>query len=177
MKISVCIFKRKKYINPQEFGGESVFCEKTNNEAGFSLVEVICALVILLIALLGVFVTFTYSINYNAGNSSRSQALALLQQEVEQMRSRKFTSAPGSTDLALYGGVKPDQHVTALNGNKFKVSVSIDNDPSTPDVIDSSDELNTTIKQISITVTLDSPTPGWQTSVPAKVILQRVRGN
>ena len=175
MKISVCIFKRKKYINPKEFGGESVFCEKTNNEAGFSLVEVIFALVVLLIALLGVFVTFTYSINYNAGNSSRSQALALLQQEVEQMRSRKFT--PDYTDPVLYGGVKADQYITALNGNKFKVSVSIDNDPSTPDVIDSNETLKPTIKQISITVTLDSPTPGWQTSVPAKVILQRVRGN
>ena len=76
--------------------------KKTNNESGFSLVEVVCALVILLIALLGVFVTFTYSINYNAGNSSRSQALALLQREVEQLRSKKFT--PDFTDPALYGG-------------------------------------------------------------------------
>lgn len=151
------------------------FVKKTSNESGFSLVEVICALVILLIALLGVFVTFTYSVNYNAGNSSRSQALSLLQEEVEQMRSKKFT--PDFTHSDLYGGVKADRHITAYNGNKFKIAVSIDNDPTTPAVIDSNEALDPTIKQISITVTLDSPTPGWQTAVPATVLLQRVRGN
>ena len=166
---------RKKISKPEDSGRVFNFVRKTNNETGFSLVEVVCALVILLIALLGVFVTFTYSVNYNAGNSSRSQALALLQREVEQLRSKKFT--PDFTDPALYGGVKPDRQETSLNGNKFKVSVSIDNNPLTPTVIDSNEAVKPTIKQISITVTLASPTPGWQTSLPATVILQRVRGN
>lgn len=175
MKISIRSFNQKKQIVPEESDGTLKFVKKTSNESGFSLVEVICAMVILLIALLGVFVTFTYSINYNAGNSSRSQALALLQQEVERMRSKKFT--PDFTHPDLYGGVKPVRSYTALNGNKFKIAVSIDNNPATPNVIDSNEALNPTIKQINITVTLDSPTPGWQTSVPATVILQRVRGN
>jgi prepilin-type N-terminal cleavage/methylation domain-containing protein len=175
MKISIRSFEQKKQLNPEEFGGTFKFVKKAGNESGFSLVEVICAMVILLIALLGVFVTFTYSVNYNAGNSSRSQALSLLQQEVEQIRSKKFT--PDFTNPDLYGGVKADRHITAYNGNKFKISVSIDNDPSTPGVIDSNEAVNPTIKQISLTVTLDSPTPGWQTAVPATVILQRVRGN
>ena len=153
------------------------FAEKTNNESGFSLVEVVCALVILLIALLGVFVTFTYSINYNAGNSSRSQALAILQKEVEQIRSKKFTSAPDGTDPDLYGGVKADKSYTALNGNSFNIAIKIDNNPLTPDIIDANEAVRPTIKQITITVTLASPTPGWQTSLPATVILQRVRGN
>src|SRR5438067_13579696 len=60
-------------------------------EAGFSLIEVVCALVIILIALLGVVFAFTYAITYNAGNSSRSQCLAVLQQEVEQIRAAQFT--------------------------------------------------------------------------------------
>lgn len=177
MKNSIRSFEQKKQLNPQEFGGTFKYVKKASNESGFSLVEVICAQVILLIALLGVFVTFTYSVNYNAGNSSRSQALSLLQEEVEQIRSKKFTSAPNGTDSYLYGGVKADRHITAYNGNKFKIAVSIDNNPATPAVIDSNNELITTIKQIAITVTLDSPTPGWQTAVPATVILQRVRGN
>lgn len=175
MKNSIQLFKQKKQLNPKEFGAALKCVKKAGTESGFSLVEVICAQVILLIALLGVFVTFTYSVNYNAGNSSRSQALSLLQREVEQMRSKKFT--PDFTHPALYGGVKADQHVTEYNGNKFKISVSIDNDPTTPDTIDSDETVDPTIKQISITVTLDSPTPGWQTAVPTTVILQRVRGN
>ncbi len=175
MKNSIRLFKQKKHLNPKESDGTNKFVKKASNESGFSLVEVICAMVILLIALLGVFVTFTYSVNYNAGNSSRSQALSLLQQEVEQIRSKKFT--PDFTHPDLYGGVKADRHITAYNGNKFKIAVSIDNNPATPAVIDANEATNPTIKQISITVTLDSPTPGWQTAVPATVLLQRVRGN
>ncbi len=175
MKNSIHRFGRKKRIKPEASGAAVKIVRKTNDESGFSLVEVICAMVILLIALLGVFVTFTYSVNYNAGNSSRSQALSLLQREVEQMRSKKFT--PDFTHPDLYGGVKADRHITEYNGNKFKIAVSIDNNPSTPDVVEADESVNPTIKQISITVTLDSPTPGWQTAVPATVILQRVRGN
>lgn len=148
--------------------------KKKGEEAGFSLVEVIIALVILLIALLGVFVSFTYSVSYNAGNSSRAQALAVLQQEVENLRSAKFT--PDFTDPSLEGGEKAARVVTLLNGNKFRIKNIVDNDPSTPTVIDG-ESVKTSIKQISVTVTLDTPTPGWQTSVPATVILQRVRGN
>jgi prepilin-type N-terminal cleavage/methylation domain-containing protein len=176
MKISIRSFKQKNQLTPKGSGGTLKFVKKPGNESGFSLVEVICAMVILLIALLGVFVTFTYSVNYNAGNSSRSQALSLLQEEVEQMRSKQFT--PDFTDPDLYGGVKADRHVTEYNGNKFKIAVSIDNNPATPNVIEANEATDDpTIKQISITVTLDSPTPGWQTAVPATVILQRVRGN
>ena len=144
------------------------------NEAGFSLIEVVSSMVILLIVLLGVFITFTYSINYNAGNSSRSQALSVLQREVEIMRSKKFT--PDFTDPDLYGGVKPDRSRVYLDGNKFIISSSIDNNPSTP-AIDADESVKPSIKQIKITVALDRPTPGWQTAIPASVILQRVRGN
>lgn len=175
MKTLIRILERIKKTDPKKFEGTIAIVNKTNGESGFSLIEVICAQVILLIALLGVFVTFTYSISYNAGNSSRSQALAFLQQEVEKMRSKKFTH--DFTDTDLYGGVKADKYITATNGNKFKVSVTIDNNPLTPDVVDTDESVKPTLKQIIITVTLDRPTPGWQTSVPATVMLQRVRGN
>lgn len=56
-----------------------------NDEGGFSLVEVVFAMIILLIVLLGVFITFAYAVNYNAGNSARAQALTILQKEVELM--------------------------------------------------------------------------------------------
>jgi len=83
-----------------------------DNEAGFTLVETVIALVILLIAVLGVFGAFTYAIRFNTGNSARSQALSVLQREVESLRSAKFT--PTITDtrrqiLTLQAEQKQDE--------------------------------------------------------------------
>ena len=145
---------------------------KQQNENGFSLVEVIIAMVILMIVLLGVYTTFTYAVSYNAGNKSRSEALAVLQQEVEQLRSKKFT--PQNTDTDLWGGTKSPKIVTLTNGHRFIVQVQVDDDPSTPNIQTDSTK---TIKEITVTVTLDNPTPGWQTAVPATVVLRRARAN
>ena len=146
--------------------------ESGTNQRGFSLIEVVLALVILLVALLGVFLAFTYAISYNAGNNSRSQALAILQQQVEKMRSAKFT--PTVIDATLAGGVQPVKYVILPNNNRFTVNVSVDDDPGTAGVqVDSL----TTRKEIIVAVALDRPTPGWQSSVPAIVVLQRVRAN
>ncbi|HEX8250893.1 MAG TPA: prepilin-type N-terminal cleavage/methylation domain-containing protein [Pyrinomonadaceae bacterium] len=146
---------------------------ETKGEDGFSLIEVIIAMIILLIALLGVFLTFTYAVNYNAGNNSRSQALAVLQQEVELLRSAKFT--PGTTDAVLTGGTKTPKIITSADGSRFRVEISVDDNPLTPNVVDV--DTTKTLKEITIIVTSESPTPGWQTAIPAKVILRRVRSN
>ena len=145
-----------------------------SGEAGFSLIEISIAMVVFLIAVLGVFISFAYAVNYNSGNASRAQALALLQQKVEQMRSARFL--PLSTDPPLTGGTKPADVVTAPDGNLYSLQVTVDDDPFTPGVqVDTTNQSK--FKEIRVTVSLEAPTPGWQTSVPAKVILRRVRGN
>lgn len=155
-------------------------------QKGFTLIEVTIAMVIFLIALLGVFVTFTYAVNYNAGNNSRAQALAVLQREVEFFRSAKFT--PNTTDKFtstnpddgrrdLTGGIKPTTTVKSADGNGFRVAVVVDDDPFTPNNPNPQIDTTKTMKEIFITVTLDNPTPGWQTSLPATVVLRRVRAN
>jgi Tfp pilus assembly protein PilV len=141
-------------------------------ESGFSLIEAVSAMSIFLICTLGVFMTFSYAVNYNAGNASRAQALSILQEEVEQMRSAKFT--PGGVDAKLTGGEKSSKTVTSLDGNKYKVQITVDDDPFTQGI---QTDASKTLKEISVTVTLDRPTPGWQTAVPVTVILRRVRGN
>jgi prepilin-type N-terminal cleavage/methylation domain-containing protein len=146
--------------------------ERDSGEAGFSLIEVCVAMVIFLIAVLGVFISFAYAVNYNSGNTSRAQALALLQQKVEQMRSARFV--PTMTDDDLTGGTKAPDIRTAPDGNQYRLDVVVDDDPST-EAIDV--DPATKFKEVSVTVSLERPTPGWQTSVPAKVILQRVMGN
>jgi type II secretory pathway pseudopilin PulG len=142
-------------------------------EAGFSLVEVTVAFAIFFIAMLAILASFTFAVNYNAGNSSRAQALAILQEKVEVMRSKKFT--PGITDPELYGGTKTPEQVTSADGNKYRIQVIVDNDPYTAGVQD--ETTATTMKEVSVIVSLDRPTPGWQTAVPAKVILRRTRAN
>jgi len=145
--------------------------KETSGESGFSLIEVSVAMSIFLIAILGVFISFAFAVSYNAGNSSRAQALALLQQKVEQMRSAKFT--PTVTDSSLAGGTKPADVVTAPDNNKYRIQVVVNNDP----LGEGKTETTTRFKEVSVTVSLERPTPGWQAAVPATVILRRVRGN
>ncbi len=156
----------------------------TTGEAGFSLVEVSVAMVIILIAFLGVFATFTYAIQYNAGNKSRSQALAVLQQEAELIRAAKFT-ATGAPDALLLGGTHAPFPVTHTNGRTFIVDIKVDNDPSTAGVQDETyvcrspqgAAIPCAIKEVTILVTLAKNNPGWQYSVPVQILLRRVRGN
>ena len=145
------------------------------NESGFTLIEVACALVIILIAMLGVVFAFTYAINYNAGNSSRTQALAILQQEVEQLRAAKFTGT--FTDATLTGGTKAVKSVTSPAALSFTVQIVIDNDPLTAGIQDDTTVPNPTLKEITVTTQLATPSPGWQTAIPATIILRRVRAN
>lgn len=159
----------KKRITKQSAGSEN----QHGSTAGFTLMEVMVAFSIFFIVLLGVLATFTYAVNYNAGNSSRAQALALLQQKVEVMRSKKYT--PGFTDTDLLGGSKTPQTVTGADGFKYVIKVDVDNDPFTPGI--QGETTATTIKEVSVTIKLDRPTPGWQTSVPATVVLRRTRAN
>jgi prepilin-type N-terminal cleavage/methylation domain-containing protein len=146
-----------------------------NGESGFSLIEVSVAMVIILIALLGVVSSFTYAITYNAGNNSRAQALAVLQEEVERLRSLKFT--PGVTDPGLQGGVHATRTVTSPNGGTFVISIFIDNDPAVANIQTDSDVPNPSIKEIEVRVQLQSPDLGWQSAVPAIIVMRRVRGN
>ncbi len=146
--------------------------ESKSDQSGFSLIEVTIAMVVFLIAVLGVFFSFTFAVSYNAGNSARAQALAVLQQKVETMRSAKFT--PGLTDSTLTGGTKTPEIISSPDGNTFRIQVVVDDDPFTSGVQADTTKL---LKEVTVTVTLNNPTPGWQTSIPATVVLRRVRGN
>lgn len=155
--------------------GMSVTGRRSSSEEGFSLIETTCALVIILIALLGVAFSFTYAINYNAGNQSRTECLAVLQQEVEQMRAAKFT--PTVTDGGLAGGVRTPRAATSPTGSRFLISVSVDNNPNLGGIQNDVDVPTPTIKEITIAVRLEAPSPGWQVAVPSTVVLRRVRAN
>lgn len=161
--------------------------EASGREAGFSLIEVVIALLIVMIGLLSVAAVFTFAITQNAGNKARAQALAVLQLEAEKIRAAKFNST--TTDPDLLGGRHAQRLDTALNGNAFLIDVDVDNDPNVPNPggipqdethqcqSPQGDVIPCALKEITITVSFAAPTPGWQTAVPATLRLRRVRGN
>ena len=187
---------------PTEIAALSV--QDGTRNGGFSLIEAVIALLVIMIALLGVFSAFTYAIMYNAGNKARSQALSVLQQEVERYRAAKFNGTPSTDNFTpgtpddgrrdITGGRKATRIVAAPSGLSFSVNVSVDNAPSvanTPDppnldipqdetyqcLSPQGDPVACTIKEITIEVRLAAPNPGWQTATPVRAVLRRVRGN
>ena len=165
--------KKKKKSSAREICSNSQDpCSEKNSELGFTLIEITCAMVIIFIALIGVAQVFTYSIAYNSGNAVRADALAILQRQVENIRAAKWTAS--GMDPALTGGVQADQTANSSNNGQFRISVTVDDDPFTDGVQVDSTSL---IKEITITVILDSPSPGWQFAVPSTVVLRRTRGN
>ena len=169
------------------------------SQGGFTFIEMIFALVILFIAVMGVFAAVTYATKYNHGNSQRSQALAVMQREVELLRSAKFTptvvsnvTTPtptcatadnGSRDIT--GGTKAVQVRCGIDGTMYLVETTIDDDPAllgtqvypgpTPAAV---------MKEITIRVTPVSPEgqtaagqATWVTGNPIFVVFRRVRAN
>lgn len=146
----------------------------TKNQAGFTLVETIIAMMVFLIALLGVFATFAYAVSYNMGNNLRSQALTVLQKEAELLRSAKFTPDSTKTDAALKGGVKPVKTVTSEDNTSFAVLITVDDDPFI-DLVQI--DPTKTLKEITIEVKSTNSTNAWYTAVPNKLTLRRVQSN
>ena len=145
-------------------------------ESGMSLIETTIALVIIMIALLGVVHSFTYAVTYNAGNAVRAEGLAILQREVETMRAAKWTSSGTAAEVASTGPTC-DAVITTTpssNGGTFKIERTIDDDPLTDGC---QVDTTTQLKEITLTVRLAAPSPGWQFAVPATVVLRRTRGN
>ena len=117
------------------------------SERGFSMVEATIALVILMVAGLGVASLFTYSIQYNSGGNDRAVAMSIAQQQMEQFRSVGFTDPI----LAVSGAtvLSPD---TVSNGRTYRVTKTItgsNNDTSG----------NPTLK--TITIRVDPMGSGW----------------
>lgn len=152
---------------------KNITSENRKNESGFSLIEVVIALVIFLVAILGVFAAFTFAVTFNSGNSKRSQALSILQKEVELMRSAKFT--PTSVDASLVGGVQAARNfVNTVDGNTYRIEITVDDDPLTNGV-----QINTakTTKEVTILVTPIAANGSWVTAYQTRSVLIRSRAN
>ena len=137
--------------------GDRNRAQQRTSERGFSLVETSVAMVILMVAGLGVASLFTYSIRYNSGGNDRALAISIAQQQIEQLRSVSFTDAVLNVQTATV--LTP----IVSNGRTYRVTKTVtgsnNNAAGTP-----------TLK--TITIRVDPMSPGW---AGFPVILRTVR--
>ncbi len=121
-------------------------------ERGFTLIETMIALVIMMVVGLGIASLFAYSINYNSGAADRTVAIAVAQQQLERLRNSPFTDA---SLTATTGTTSTVQSI----GRSYTIQTII---------VDTS----TTLKTITVQVTPQGAGPEWGRN-PVTAITQR----
>jgi type II secretory pathway pseudopilin PulG len=153
--------------------------KRKKQENGFTLPEVIVAGGIMIILCVGILTAYSHVITLNRGNNIRSQALTVLQREVEEFRSFRFV--PGTTDARLNAGTYATYKtgVLSADGIPFNISVEVDNDPfdTVGPTLDAISNADCRFKQITITAVMQNAQQGWLSQLNTEVIIQRVRSN
>jgi Tfp pilus assembly protein PilV len=136
------------WIPPTETGHSAA------GQLGFTLLEAVIAMVIMLVVALGSATLFSFSIYNNSGGADRATSLAIAQQALESLRSAQFNST--TTDASLDGGTV-QSNITS-GGRLYRQTVVIDDNPATlaPDVNPA-----TNLKGITVTVVPLSIGRGW----------------
>ncbi|HXM47334.1 MAG TPA: prepilin-type N-terminal cleavage/methylation domain-containing protein [Pyrinomonadaceae bacterium] len=137
---------------------ESKSARAANSQGGFTLIETTIAMMVMMVAGLGVVSLFTYSISYNSGGNDRAVAISIAQQHIEQLRSVQFTDSLLNVTAATV--LSPD---TISNGRTYRVTRTVTG--SNNDVSG-----NPTLK--TITIRVDPSSPGW---AGFPVILRTIR--
>jgi type II secretory pathway pseudopilin PulG len=143
-----------------------------DREAGFTLIEAVIALLIMLIVALGSASLFSFSIYNNSGGTDRATSLAIAQQALEALRSARFNST--TTDASLNAGTTVQSGIIRA-GRRFNLTVVIDDNPATQ-AIDVNDGTN--LKQITVTVVPQNIGSRWALGAaggPVTLVTQRSR--
>lgn len=132
--------------------------ENRKNERGFTLVETTISMVVMLVAGLAVSSLFVFSTQNNVGGNERALAMAVAQQQMEQLRSVSFDS-------------------TLLNAGTTTSTVrSSDRDYAVVKAITDEINPNNSVKQlrrITITVTPVGGSRGNWTRTPVTLVALR----
>jgi Tfp pilus assembly protein PilV len=139
---------------------ESRSARAVKSQRGFTLIETTIAMMVMMVAGLGVVSLFTYSISYNSGGNDRAVAISIAQQHIEQLRSVKFTDSLLNVTAATV--LSPD---TLSNGRTYRV---------TRTVTGSNNDVNGNPTLKTITIRVDPSSPGW---AGFPVILRTMRSN
>ena len=145
-------------ISTQSNRGRRVNLRCNDTEGGFTLVEVTAAMLIMMIAGLGIACLFSYSIQYNSGANDRALAISVAQQQVEQLRTAPFDDAVLNASVSVASNI-------VSNGRTYRVSKTI---------VDSNVNVSGVATLKTITIRIDPTGPGWA-RIP--VILRTVRSS
>jgi len=133
------------------------------NERGFTLLETTIALFIMTIVGLGSAALFAFSITNNSGAADRTQALALAQQQLEQIRNARFSAVDTESDMTwiLRAGASTQTGVVA-GSRVYNITTTITN-------------TTTTLKTITISVTPQGAGPRWATGAGSTITIATQR--
>jgi len=115
-------------------------------QRGFTLVETSIALLVMMVGALGISSLFVFSMQNNVGGSERALAMAVAQQQLEQLRSITYE------DAALTAGTTTRTVTTGTRNYTVQKTVADELNPgNTPKQL----------KRITITVTPQAGGPRW----------------
>jgi len=118
-----------------------------NGQAGFALIETSIAMVVMMVGALAVSSLFVFSIQNNVGGGERALAMAVAQQQLEQIRSVTYE------DTTLNIGATTS---TVRNGDRdYAVQKVVANE------VNAADNSDKQLKRITIIVTPQTAGPGW----------------
>lgn len=132
--------------------------ENRKNERGFTLIETSISMVVMMVAGLAVSSLFVFSTQNNVGGNERALAMAVAQQQMEQLRSVAFDSS------------------TLNAGTTTSTVTSSDHDYTVVKAITDEVNLNNSVKQlrkITITVTPVGGARGEWTRSPVTLVALR----
>jgi Tfp pilus assembly protein PilV len=99
-------------------------------QQGFTILETVVALLIMMFVGFGAVSMFVFSINYNSGAADRARGLALAQQHMEVLRAADYGSLTNGTTNTSENVGSPN---TPDNDQRtFNVTTTVADDPSVP---------------------------------------------
>jgi Tfp pilus assembly protein PilV len=117
-------------------------------EAGFTLMETVIAMIVMMVVGLGASALLLYAVTNNSAAGARAQALAVAQQEMERLRSVAWDDALLTPTTSPVGGTDP-HHVAG--GFEFVVTKHVVTLPQFNVTVGG--VTRPTVKRITITVT------------------------
>lgn len=100
--------------------------ESSRAAGGFTLIEVVVSLLIMMIAALGAVSLFSFAVTYNRGASDRARAFAVAQQRMEVLRATPYNNLNQAFAQANTGAVQVGQRPT--DQRRYDVTTTITNE-------------------------------------------------
>jgi prepilin-type N-terminal cleavage/methylation domain-containing protein len=143
-------------MNPGPKKSAARLCQR--GERGFTLIEIVIAMVVMMVVCLGVASLFSYAAYYVSGGNDRAQALSIAQQTMESLRHRKFSTTftdpylmANSSGLNAFANPTivtrgADTALAAPTGRSYKVELIVTDVPPSIGTV-------STLKNITVRVT------------------------